>query len=98
MSRFTRPAPFSVEPRRQRTREKVAQVGFEPTASLLLEQSGLPVAYRAVDLRRRAHEESSPGWTRTTESSLCKSDAFATGLQDHVVLQWTHTDLHRDFR
>ena len=26
----------------------VARVGFEPTASLVLSQSGLPVAYRAV--------------------------------------------------
>ncbi len=26
----------------------VAQVGFEPTASLVLSQSGLPVAYRAI--------------------------------------------------
>ena len=26
----------------------VARVGFEPTASLVLSQSGLPIAYRAV--------------------------------------------------
>lgn len=31
----------------------VARVGFEPTASLVLNQSGLPVAYRAILLRNQ---------------------------------------------
>ena len=34
------------------SQSKVARVGFEPTASLVLNQSGLPVAYRAVCLSR----------------------------------------------
>ena len=28
--------------------KEIAQVGFEPTASLVLSQGGLPIAYRAV--------------------------------------------------
>ena len=42
---------------------QVAQVGFEPTASLVLSQGGLPVAYRA---------NSSPGRTRTADRHLVK--------------------------
>mgnify|MGYP006899819690 CR=1 FL=1 len=38
---------------------RVAQVGLEPTASLVLSQGGLPVAYRAVvDLHQYPEQDS----------------------------------------
>ncbi len=37
----------------------VAQVGVEPTASLVLSQGGLPVAYRAVVISRQYPEQES---------------------------------------
>ena len=46
-----------------RGRVQVAQVGVEPTASLVLSQGGLPVAYRA---------NSSPGRTRTADRHLVR--------------------------
>ncbi len=45
----------------------VAQVGFEPTASLVLSQGGLPVAYRAVlsiSAQRRIRTCNHPGLSR----------------------------------
>jgi hypothetical protein len=45
----------------------VAQVGFEPTASLVLSQGGLPVAYRAVlcaGAQRRIRTCNHPGLSR----------------------------------
>ena len=74
---------------------RVAQVGLEPTASLVLSQGGLPIAYRAVvELRQYPEQvsnlqtlgfkpsrstgwriwacQSSPGWTRTTDSLLVR--------------------------
>ena len=42
---------------RGRCHLKVAQVGFEPTASLVLSQSGLPIAYRAEEY---PEQESNP--------------------------------------
>ena len=40
---------------------RVAQVGLEPTASLVLSQGGLPIAYRAVvELRQYPEQESNP--------------------------------------
>ena len=38
----------------------VARVGFEPTASLVLSQSGLPVAYRAMHGIRVEHQGIEP--------------------------------------
>jgi hypothetical protein len=43
-----------------RADSKVAQEGFEPSASLVLSESGLPVAYRA------SFHFSSGGWNRTS--------------------------------
>ena len=37
----------------------VAQVGVEPTASLVLSQGGLPVAYRAMSFRAEYPEQDS---------------------------------------
>jgi hypothetical protein len=45
----------------------VAQVGLEPTASLVLSQGGLPIAYRAVSVEHRGIEP---------RSSACKTDVF----------------------
>jgi hypothetical protein len=45
---------------------RMAQEGFEPSASLILSESGLPVAYRAVDLKRAA----TSGSQRTTQGGI----------------------------
>jgi hypothetical protein len=42
----------------------VAQVGFEPTASLVLSQGGLPVAYRAVCAQTRSRTSNRAGLSR----------------------------------
>lgn len=44
---------------RGRKLKSVAQVGFEPTASLVLSQGGLPVAYRAMSIRAEYPEQDS---------------------------------------
>ena len=43
---------------------QVAQVGFEPTASLVLSQGGLPVAYRAACAQTRSRTSNRPGLSR----------------------------------
>jgi hypothetical protein len=42
----------------------MAQVGFEPTASLVLSESGLPVAYRAMTVAALSKSDAG-GRTRT---------------------------------
>jgi hypothetical protein len=52
---------------RGRIAQSVAQVGVEPTASLVLSQGGLPVAYRAVlssSAQRRIRTCNHPGLSR----------------------------------
>lgn len=53
----------------------VARVGFEPTASLVLSQSGLPVAYRAV-LISGAPEIRTRAPTLALVHSACNTDVF----------------------
>lgn len=68
----------------------VAQVGLEPTASLVLSQGGLPIAYQAdVAVVPDGIEPSFPG---------CEPSVVAVGPRDQVVREWTHPDLHRDFQ
>ena len=47
---------------------RVAQVGLEPTASLVLSQGGLPIAYRAIchfSTQSRNRTRKHPGLSRT---------------------------------
>ena len=43
-------------------------------------------------------EPSSPGWTRTTDRLLVRELPSPLGHRTICALQWTHSDLHRDFR
>ena len=54
----------------------MAQVGFEPTASLVLSESGLPVAYRA-EVRERADAQ---GEIRTRNRSGLSRAARPIGV------------------
>ena len=47
-------------PLRRPTRTAVAQEGVEPSASLVLSESGLPVAYRAIAVRQVVKERECP--------------------------------------
>jgi hypothetical protein len=51
-------------PRGRRYFLAVAQVGFEPTASLVLSQGGLPVAYRAACAQTRSRTSNRAGLSR----------------------------------
>ena len=48
-----------------RRRDRMAQEGFEPSASLVLSESGLPVAYRAEHLHPDASNPGTQGGSRT---------------------------------
>ncbi len=62
---------------------QVAQVGFEPTASLVLSQSGLPVGYRAIC----PDEESNLESRATNAARRCPSRAaFSVGIPGHSVV------------
>ena len=51
----------------------IAQVGLEPTASLVLSQGGLPIAYRAVSVIPDGLEPSLSG---------CRPEVVAAGPRD----------------
>ncbi len=105
----------------------VAQVGFEPTAVLVLSQDGRPVAYRAMftsyslrptlhspchcpeqesNLQTRGfkpcrsavgvpgrmfqHRQSSPGWTRTTDTHFVKVLPLPLGDRTRLSLLITN--------
>ena len=66
----------------------VAQVGVEPTASLVLSQGGLPVAYRAAVV---------PGWSRTIVSWMWakRRCRWTTGP---CLFKWSHRESHPDLQ
>ncbi len=59
----------------------MAQVGVEPTASLVLSQGGLPVAYRAVVVSRQYPEQGS-----NLQSLGFRPSRSTDGVPGHVVL------------
>ena len=65
----------------------VAQVGVEPTASLVLSQGGLPVAYRAK-------------WSRMESNHRFLGVDQVSLPLDHgtVFLKWSHRESHSDFQ
>ena len=66
-----------------RVHVQVAQVGVEPTASLVLSQGGLPVAYRAE-------------WSRMESNHRCLGVDQESLPLDHgtVILKWSHRESH----
>ena len=58
-------------------------MGVEPTASLVLSQGGLPVAYRAglFSVPRAGVEPAKPegGWVTATGARQCPADAYSSG-------------------
>jgi hypothetical protein len=55
----------------------IAQVGFEPTASLVLSQGGLPIAYRAASAQTRSRTSNRAGLSRA---------ALPIGVSGHSLI------------
>jgi hypothetical protein len=70
---------------------EMAQEGFEPSASLVLSESGLPVAYRASDI-------SSEGWNRTSglhvQSVALLPAATAPESSENPIFTKTFSQFH----
>ena len=66
----------------------VAQVGFEPTASLVLSQGGLPIAYRAVSF------VSAQSRTRTCNRAGLSRAALPVGISGP---RWSRMDSNHRF-
>jgi hypothetical protein len=68
----------------------MAQEGFEPSASLVLSESGLPVAYRASEI-------SSEGWNRTSGlhvQSVASLPAATAPESSETVFSKTFSQFH----
>jgi hypothetical protein len=89
----------------------VAQVGFEPTASLVLSQGGLPIAYRAASAQTRSRTSNRAGLSRAalpigvSGHSLIVPDGVEPSFpvcRTGVVAvgprdcKWTHWESHPD--
>ena len=70
----------------------VTQVGVEPTASLVLSQGGLPIAYRAVWVVISAQNRS-----RTCKHSGLSRAALPVGVSGHVERKWSRMELNHRF-